>query len=144
MLDKSIHYNISDLEMLSGIKSHTIRKWEQRYHLLKPHRTRTNIRFYTNEDLRKILNVNLLLQHGKKISKLSTYSLEQLHDEVIRVSENNDTAAEHFSKSSINSLMVAALGYDEEKFEKAWVKMVRRLGVVQSMTQVIYPLLTRV
>jgi hypothetical protein len=39
-------YSIKDLETLSGVKAHTIRIWEQRYNLLNPKRTETNIRYY--------------------------------------------------------------------------------------------------
>ena len=66
------NYSIKDLETLSGIKAHTLRIWEQRYQLLKPHRTDTNIRYYTNDDLRRILNVSLLNKNGRKISKIAS------------------------------------------------------------------------
>lgn len=64
-------YQITDLEQLSGIKAHTIRIWEKRYGLIEPHRTKTNIRYYDNEQVRKLLNVVTLLNAGHKISKLS-------------------------------------------------------------------------
>ena len=41
-------FTIKDLENLSGIKAHTIRIWEQRYSFLKPERSDTNIRYYSN------------------------------------------------------------------------------------------------
>ena len=41
-------YSIKDLEQLSGIKAHTIRAWEQRFKLIQPKRTDTNIRFYND------------------------------------------------------------------------------------------------
>jgi DNA-binding transcriptional MerR regulator len=47
------HYTIHDLEQLSGIKAHTIRIWEKRYGLIKPERTCTNIRIYSDNDLKK-------------------------------------------------------------------------------------------
>ena len=40
-------YSIKDIEHLSGIKAHTIRIWEQRYGILVPERTDTNIRYYS-------------------------------------------------------------------------------------------------
>jgi len=46
-------FTIKDLENLSGIKAHTIRIWEQRYSFLRPQRTETNIRYYSNEELKK-------------------------------------------------------------------------------------------
>ena len=45
-------YSIKDLEKLCGIKAHTIRIWEQRYGLIKPKRTKTNIRYYMDADLK--------------------------------------------------------------------------------------------
>ena len=62
-------FSIKDLENFTGIKAHTIRAWEQRYQLLNPQRTATNIRYYTDADLKLLLNVNLLNQQGVKISK---------------------------------------------------------------------------
>ena len=50
-------FSIKDLEHLSGIKAHTIRIWEQRYELINPKRTDTNIRYYDDKDLKLILNV---------------------------------------------------------------------------------------
>ena len=64
-------FSIKDLEQLSGIKAHTIRIWEQRYGIIKPHRTDTNIRYYDDEALKQLLNVSLLNAHGVKISKIA-------------------------------------------------------------------------
>ena len=63
-------YSIKELEKLSGIKAHTIRIWEKRYKIIVPSRTQTNIRFYSDEDLRKILNISILNQSGIKFSKV--------------------------------------------------------------------------
>ena len=75
-------FSIKDLEHFTGIKSHTIRAWEQRYNLLVPKRTATNIRYYSGEDLKKLLNVGYLIEHGGKISKVAQLSNEALIDEV--------------------------------------------------------------
>ena len=72
-------YSIKDLEKLSGIKAHTIRIWEQRYHLIEPKRTPTNIRYYSDDDLVKLMNTSLLNQNGYKISKIA-----QLNDSRIK------------------------------------------------------------
>jgi DNA-binding transcriptional MerR regulator len=67
-------FSIKDLEHLSGIKAHTIRIWEQRYELIEPKRTDTNIRYYDDTDLKLILNVALLKDNGFKISKIAQMS----------------------------------------------------------------------
>ena len=68
-------YSIKDLENLSGIKAHTLRIWEQRYGILTPSRTETNIRTYTDEELKRVLNIALLQDKGGfKISAIANMS----------------------------------------------------------------------
>jgi len=67
-------FSIKDLENLTGVKAHTIRVWEQRYDLLRPERSETNIRTYSGDDLKRLLNVSLLVDRGLKISKVATMS----------------------------------------------------------------------
>lgn len=55
-------YQIKDLETISGIKAHTIRIWEQRYDIFNPERSATNIRYYSDADLKKLLNIVSLLK----------------------------------------------------------------------------------
>ena len=71
-------FSIKDLEHFTGIKAHTIRAWEQRYGLLNPRLTSTNIRFYSSEDLKHLLNVSLLNQHGHKISRIASMGEQEI------------------------------------------------------------------
>ena len=80
-------YSISDLEKLSGVKSHTIRMWEQRYGVLRPKRTDTNIRYYEDADLQLLLNIALLNRHGFKISKIAAMSKEDIAEKASSLSD---------------------------------------------------------
>ena len=82
-------YSINDLEKLSGIKAHTLRIWEQRYGLIEPKRTKTNIRYYDDEDLKFVLNIALLNRNGYKISKIAQMSKAEIAEKVAAVSEVN-------------------------------------------------------
>ncbi|NJK83899.1 MAG: MerR family transcriptional regulator, partial [Saprospiraceae bacterium] len=82
-------YSIKDLEKLSGIKAHTIRVWEQRYGLIEPKRTKTNIRYYQDDDLKLILNIALLNKNGIKISRIAKMRREEIADKVSAISEVN-------------------------------------------------------
>ena len=75
-------YSIKDLERLSGIKAHTIRIWEKRYSLVKPARTETNIRFYSDSDLKRILNVSILSRHGIKISHIASMDEKEMTENI--------------------------------------------------------------
>ena len=78
---KENRYSIKDLENLTNIKAHTIRIWEQRYKLLEPKRTDTNIRYYQDKELKKLLNINLLYTNGYKISKIAKLSESEIISE---------------------------------------------------------------
>ena len=82
-------YSITDLEKLSGIKAHTIRMWEQRYGIVKPKRTKTNIRYYMDSDLKLLLNIALLNRNGIKISKIAKMNQQEMVEKVSALSEIN-------------------------------------------------------
>jgi len=75
-------YKIKDLEILSGIKAHTIRIWEKRYGLLSPERTDTGIRLYDNENLVKLLSISVLNEAGFKISKIAELSSAEIQEKI--------------------------------------------------------------
>ena len=73
-------YSIKDIELLTGIKAHTIRIWEQRYNIPLPKRTDTNIRYYDDNDLRLLLNISLLNHNGHKISEIIKLDQKEVSD----------------------------------------------------------------
>lgn len=82
-------FSINDLEVLSGIKSHTIRIWEKRYNLFTPLRQSRNRRLYDLNDLKKLLNVAYLINENYKISSLAKLQPQKLHDEVLEIGLSN-------------------------------------------------------
>ncbi len=131
-------YSIKDLEQLSGIKAHTLRIWEQRYHFICPKRTETNIRFYDDDDLKLVLNVALLKDNGYKISKIAAMSREQMHDEIHNVTVKNT----HFP-DQIHGLTLAMIDMDEDRFEKLMATNVLKMGFEKTMIHIIYPFLSK-
>ncbi len=132
-------YSIKDLEELSGIKAHTLRIWEKRYGFIKPKRTKTNIRYYTDEQLVNILNVSLLNNNGYKISKIA-----RLHDEEIKkiVSSIYDTSSN--SESIINELIKVTIDFDETGFERIFSHVLLERSIEAALLEVIYPFLKRI
>ncbi|SFP99937.1 MerR family transcriptional regulator [Hymenobacter arizonensis] len=133
------NFSISDLEQLSGIKAHTIRMWEQRYSLLRPVRTATNIRLYCDDDLRRLLNVATLCNRGRRISQVARLSDEELASAVIACS---DDAHDHAAQ--VNALLAAMLGMDEPALSQLLEDSTQQLGFEKMMLHVAYPLLQRI
>ena len=132
-------YSIKDLEQLSGIKAHTLRIWEQRYNLLQPKRTDTNIRFYDDDDIKLILNVALLNDNGVKISKIASMSPNELREEVMKPTERSLT-----HDDNIHALTICMIEMDEERFDKILSTNILKLGFEQTMLNVIYPFMSKI
>jgi DNA-binding transcriptional MerR regulator len=131
-------YSIKDLEKLSGIKAHTIRAWEQRYNIVEPKRTRTNIRFYNEDDLKYLLNIAMLNKNGFKISKIAKMSKTEIAHEVAEISEvrfDNDT--------QLDALTISMIEMDEYKFDKIISTNIDQLGFEKTMIDVINPFLDK-
>lgn len=133
------NYSIKDLERISGIKAHTLRIWEQRYEILKPERTDTNIRTYSDEDLKRILNISILNSQGIKISKLAKMNTEQLFNQVREISETTNT-----HHVQVDNLVISMVEMDEDRFEKFVASCILRHGFDHTMQNVIYPFLQKV
>ncbi len=131
-------YSIRDLEKLSGIKAHTIRIWEQRYGILEPQRTQTNIRYYQDEDLKFLLNVALLNRNGIKISKIAKLSKAEIAEKVAAISEIN------FEYSTqLDALTISMIEMDEYKFDRIITMNIQQMGFERTMTEVIHPFLDK-
>jgi methanogenic corrinoid protein MtbC1 len=132
-------YSIKNLETLSGIKAHTIRIWEQRYGVITPDRTDTNIRTYCDTDLKKLLNIAMLNNSGLKISKISKLSDEDLSLEVQRIGES-----ETEYPIQIDRLIVAMVDLDRSKFETILADCIETMGFEDTCINVLYPLLQKI
>ncbi len=133
------YYSIKDVETLSGIKAHTLRVWEQRYDILKPKRTDTNIRYYDDFDLKLILNISVLNKHGHKISQIAQMSAEELRAELIRLTEKSTD-----SQDKIQAFMLCMMDLDEERFEYLLSQSIKQMGFENTMIRIIFPFLQKI
>ncbi|MEZ4938025.1 MAG: MerR family transcriptional regulator [Crocinitomicaceae bacterium] len=132
-------YKIKDLEQLSGIKAHTIRIWEKRYNLISPERTDTNIRLYTDKDLRNLLMVAILNKNGYKISRIvemdNSDRVKLLEDELIHQPEND---------SVFDLLILAMIELDEHKFSTELEQLFDKYGVLDTFVKYLFPFVERI
>lgn len=131
-------YSIKDLEKLSGIKAHTIRIWEQRYNIVNPKRTQTNIRYYEDDDLKLLLNIALLNKNGIKISKIAKMDKDEIAEKVSAISEINFENA-----TQLDALTISMIEMDEYKFDRIVSTNIQQLGFERTMLEVIYPFLEK-
>jgi len=132
-------YSIRDLEKISGIKAHTLRVWEQRYAILDPKRTETNIRYYEEDDLRLLLSISMLNNNGYKISKIAKMDKKEIHEicqSLFEVTEEHE--------NQVNALTLSMIDMDEDRFEKIISNNTLRYGFEETMVKIINPFFERV
>ena len=132
------NYSIRDLAKLSGIKAHTIRIWEQRYSIIEPKRTASNIRYYTDQDLKFLMNIAFLNRKGIRISKIAKLSKEEIKTEVDQLSK---TEAEH--TDNFQDLAMSMMELDEPKIGKILSKCFSQNGVEDTILNVLVPFLEK-
>jgi DNA-binding transcriptional MerR regulator len=132
-------FTIKDLENLSGIKAHTIRIWEQRYNFLKPQRTETNIRLYSNEELRKLLNIDLLNKYGFKISHIDRMNADEINDKILSLA-----SGEAQQERIVNELIGNMVYLNLEAFEAVLDNYILAKGIEKFITQIIFTFLERI
>ena len=129
-------FSIKNLENFSGIKAHTLRIWEKRYNLLEPERTETNIRRYSLDNLKKLLNVTLLYNHGFKISKISSLSNEEISDSVSSIALKSNS-----EQIAINTFKLAMINFDCELFNKNYDEILSHQNFEYIFVDVFMPLM---
>jgi len=136
---ENMQYSIKDLENLSSIKAHTIRIWEKRYSLIEPERTDTNIRYYSDEDVKKLLNVAVLVQNGIKISHVAKLSPKEIKQKASFILQNpNDV------DNQVKNLIISMVELSESKFEKILNKSIITMGFEKTMMYLVYPFLEQI
>ena len=132
-------FTIKDLENLSGIKAHTIRIWEQRYNFLKPHRTDTNIRYYSNQELKTILNISLLNKYGYKISQINKMTGQELKTKIVSLTDRI-AQQERF----VNELIAYMIDLDMDCFERILDSFILAGGIDKAISRIVLPFLDRI
>jgi len=135
-----MNYTIAQAERLTGIKAHTLRIWERRYDFLVPERTETNIRYFSDAQLRKLINVSILLKNHYRISSIAGMSEDLIHSKVGEFLSLEDTENEEVIKALILSMLIM----DEGEFNRIFNRLVLRSGLMHTITDVIYPFLGQV
>lgn len=132
-------FTIKDLENLTGIKAHTIRIWEQRYHFLKPERTGTNIRYYNNDELKKILNISLLNKFGYKISHIDKMTEEEINNKILQLSQ-----LQALQERVIHDLIQSMIALDLDNFEEIVDNHIAAKGIEKTIHQILFPFMERI
>jgi DNA-binding transcriptional MerR regulator/methylmalonyl-CoA mutase cobalamin-binding subunit len=135
-------YPIQIVVQRTGLSAHTIRIWEKRYGAVKPQRTETNRRLYSEAEVERLSLLRQLTERGQNIgyvARLDTLALRGLLSE--NASSPITTGAGHSSKpaeveSLLHETLEATRRMDAEALHATLERAERTLGnqgVVQKL-----------
>lgn len=132
-------FSIKDIESLTGIKSHTLRIWEQRFSFLKPKRTKTNIRYYDDDDLKLLLNISVLNNHNVKISEIAKMTSSEMSNSIIKLSNQTSKYT-----NQIKDLILPMMSFDEFGFHNKLNELINDIGLEETYIKILLPFLVEV
>src|SRR5512133_1309735 len=72
------NYSIKAVAKLTGLTPHVIRVWEKRYGAVKPHRTDTNRRMYSESDVHRLGMLRHATTAGHSIGNIANLPEDRL------------------------------------------------------------------
>jgi MerR family transcriptional regulator, light-induced transcriptional regulator len=131
-------FSIRDIENLTGIKAHTLRIWEHRYGLVLCKRKESKHRFYDAEDLKRLLRIAYLYNHGHKISRIAVLSEE----EMLALTTHQPSTLDH--ELMINQMIAASLNFDQKLFEEIMAAALSQMPLEVFIIQLAYTFMEKV
>ena len=136
------NYTIDQFSKITGFSKFSLRTWENRYGFLKPKRTPTKIRLYSDEHLIKGLNSNYLLQNGYKISRVASLSKQEIIAEVEKIGITK--SAKNKELYYITKLIKSAINFDNDLFNATFNLGLDNFSVIEFYQTVILPTFNKI
>ncbi|MCX8079816.1 MAG: MerR family transcriptional regulator [Bacteroidia bacterium] len=131
-----VAYSVKDIEFITGIPGTLLRTWERRYGFPRPRRNKeNNFRYYSDSDLLRLLQVQILNRKGYRVSELISMNDEEIRELIEEYFKPNT------SLPGREDLYYCLHNLDEEKFH-TWVDhSVEKFGFEFTFENSILPFL---
>ena len=146
----SIPLSMRVVAQRTGLSAHVIRVWEKRYQSVTPRRTPTNRRYYTVEDVERLILLRRATEAGHGIGTIARLPDEQLRALVSTgsapapVAAVADESARGTPESFVEALFATVLSMDTLALESLLDRGAVVFGQIRLLNDVLVPLLTRI
>lgn len=141
MLDKAPTYKIRQVIDITGASEFLIRTWELRYNALRPERTKTGRRLYTEADILKIRALLTLTNQGHRVGEIAKKSLPELES----LLNENTLPITHSSKiQDIGSVLSAAKAFRWDEARQLILNKAKKSNPTKWIHELIVPLLVEI
>lgn len=131
----------------SGLTAHVIRAWERRYGAIRPNRSTTARRLYSDWEVQRLVLLRQAVQLGHRISEVANLPMEELHALVGRDMLPGVEASPRIPYPQtrlVDMAIAAASGLDSKGFLQALLQATRTLVVPALFEEFVDPLMTEI
>ncbi len=142
-LDPTPAYRIKTVASMTGLSTHVIRKWEERYHLVHPHRGPNGYRAFREDDIQLLLYLKSQLTHGETIGQLAESGETQLRQAMRDISYSCSSIPNQFEPEG-RKLIQSAKNQDHAAIQRTIASWILQLGLEEAMEVILFPVLRHI
>ncbi len=140
VIQDPLGYRIKAVADLTGLSTHVIRKWEERYRLLKPVRGQNGYRLYFEDDIQMLMYLHWQISKGQTIGQLAELGKTHLRKAMNEGPIEIPSLPPEFQPSAV-TLIAAARCLDRSTTESSIHTLVNQLGLKEALYRVLFPIL---
>ena len=133
-------YRIKSVASTTGLSTHVIRKWEERYHLVHPQRGPNGYRLFTEDDIQFLLYLKSQLDHGESIGQLAQAGEQELRHSMNHVPLNLSGIAPTYWNDTQEMIRLAR-NQDVQAITIKLEKWINQMGLEKALDSIIFPVL---
>jgi DNA-binding transcriptional MerR regulator len=133
-------YRIKSVSQITGLTTHAIRKWENRYNLCSPQRSENGYRVYSQGDLQLLMYLKSQTDSGIPIGQLAALGDNALQKAISAVSPDVSEISEE-CREGARTVINAARAMDQLQVETILHQSLRKFGLDNACGKFFFPLL---
>ena len=143
-------FPIKTVAQKSGLSTHVIRAWEKRYNVIKPSRSETNRRLYSEQDIYHLSLLKRATESGHSISSISDLNIDELQQLIPDQGEYSMRKFSTEEKDEIQSdyhfqeCFRAIEEFDANRLEESLMRASMELSQPKLIKSLIIPLLNTI
>ena len=138
--EPSQKYRIKSVASTTGLSTHVIRKWEERYHLVHPQRGPNGYRLYTEDDIQFLLYLKSQLDNGESIGQLAQGGEHDLRQSMLHAPLNLSGIPPMYWNDA-QEIIRLARRQDVPAITNLLENWIGRMGLEGALDIIIFPLL---
>ena len=133
-------YRIKTVATITGLSTHALRKWEERYDLIHPIRSTNGYRIFSEEDIQLLLFIQTKLKDGQSIGQIAQTGSVILREAMQQTPFSLSLIPPPFQQD-VENLIQAARQDNSERIQHILDRWIQHLSLQEAMMKIIFPVL---